>query len=73
VSTASHRSGRVVVAGLARDWAEAAAFDREFWEGVAPPARLEALWDMVLEHEAWLGEDERQPRLQRSVLRVERR
>jgi hypothetical protein len=63
----------VVVTGLSRDWAEAEAFDHEFWATLEPHARLEALWDMVLEHEAWLGKDGRQPRLQRSVLRVERR
>jgi hypothetical protein len=48
------------------------AFDREFWRSVAPAARLEQAWQMVQEFEAWRG-DAGQPRLQRSVLRLQRR
>ena len=48
-------------------------FDDAFWRELGPEARLEALWDMVLEADAWKGKDGGQPRLQRSVLRVERR
>jgi hypothetical protein len=49
------------------------AFDREFWSSVPPSRRLEAVWDLVLEYLAWREPDGGQPRLQRSVLRVERR
>jgi hypothetical protein len=48
------------------------AFDREFWQAVAPASRLEQVWDLVLEFQAWRG-DGCQPRLQRSVLRLQRR
>ena len=48
-------------------------FDDRFWRELGPVKRLEAVWDMVLEAPAWKGEDPGQSRLQRSVLRVERR
>jgi hypothetical protein len=48
-------------------------FDREFWRAIAPEDRLELVWDMVLEWLAWKGDTDREPRLQRSVCRVERR
>jgi len=48
------------------------AFDRDFWRGIAPAQRLEQVWQMVEEFVAWRG-DARQPRLQRSVLRLRRR
>lgn len=48
------------------------SFDREFWATVPPAARLELVWDMVLEYLSWRGLDGDQPRLQRSVCRVER-
>ncbi len=38
-----------------------------------PQARMEALWDLTLEYLAWTRPDEREPRLQRSVCRIERR
>ena len=52
--------------------ADDGAFDREFWRAVPPAERLELVWQMVEEFEAWRG-DARQPRLQRSVLRFQRR
>lgn len=48
------------------------SFDREFWAAVPPATRLELVWDMVLEYSSWRGLDGDQPRLQRSVCRVER-
>jgi hypothetical protein len=58
---------RIVSQGVAeRD------FDDAFWKALGPEARLLVLWDMVLEREAWTGERGDQPRLQRSVLRVQR-
>ena len=47
-------------------------FDREFWRAVPPARRLEQVWEMVEEFQAWRG-DASQSRLQRSVLRLERR
>lgn len=38
-----------------------------------PQARMEALWDLTLEYLAWTRPNEREPRLQRSVCRIERR
>jgi hypothetical protein len=49
------------------------SFDREFWATVLPAKRLKAVWDMVLEFRAWQGLDGDQPRLQRSICRLERR
>lgn len=48
------------------------AFDREFWGAIPPAKRLELVWEMVEEFQAWRG-DAGQSRLQRSVLRFERR
>lgn len=49
------------------------SFDLEFWRRVGAEGRFAAAWDMVTEASAMRGEDARQPRLQRSVLRVVRR
>ena len=48
-------------------------FDRTFWGEIPPHQRLEALWDMTLDFLALQGHGGDQPRLQRSVCRVERR
>ena len=48
------------------------AFDREFWHAMSPDARLEALWDLTLDFLTLSGEGGDQPRLQRSVCRIER-
>ena len=45
----------------------------EFWAEIPPHERLAAMWDMVREYSAWRGPDASESRLQRSVLRVERR
>ena len=52
--------------------ADDGSFDREFWATVPPAARLELVWDMVLEFLSWRGLDGDQSRLQRSVCRIER-
>ena len=36
-------------------------------------ARMEALWDLTLEYLTWTQPNECEPRLQRSVCRIERR
>ena len=64
---------RRISARLVRQGADEYEFDAQFWRELGPKARLEALWDMVLEAQAWKGRDVDQPRLQRSVLRVEHR
>jgi len=48
-------------------------FDREFWQTVPPHERLALVWDMVVETQVWRGTDGSEPRLQRSVCRIERR
>ena len=48
------------------------AADREFWQRMTPDERVAVLWDMVLEARAWQGGHGDQPRLQRSVVRVQR-
>ena len=47
--------------------------DLEVLAGSSPQARMEALWDLTLEYLIWIHSDEREPRLQRSICRVERR
>jgi hypothetical protein len=64
------RAGKAQVVGLHDD---DGAFDRTFWAGVSPSARLEAVWDLALERELFQGRGGDQPRLQRSLCRVERR
>lgn len=48
------------------------AFDRAFWAAMSPAERVEAAWDMVVEYLAWKTPDVGEPRLQRSVCRLER-
>ena len=64
------RQGTARVVGL---HADDGSFDREFWRGIPPKERLELVWAMTLEARHWRGERGGQPRLQRSVCRVERR
>ena len=49
------------------------AFDQRFWREQGPEARFAAAWEMVSEVRLIRGEDGRQPRLQRSVQRIQRR
>jgi hypothetical protein len=66
------RKERGIVARLSRQGDEEEVFDRAFWESVAATVKLEVLWDMVIEARIWRGEHGDEPRLQRSVLRVQR-
>lgn len=59
-------------ARLIRKGEDDGSFDREFWQAIPPVERLEYVWEMVEELQAWRG-DGGQPRLQRSVLFVEHR
>lgn len=49
------------------------SFDREFWQGLGHEAIFAAAWEMVAEVDLIRGGDGRQPRLQRSVHRLQRR
>ena len=48
------------------------SFDLAFWAEVGAEGRFAAAWEMVEEREAIRGGDAVQPRLQRSVLRLQR-
>lgn len=52
---------------------EDGSFDREFWAKQSPEQRFEAAWQCVLDWAAMKGVSERELRLQRSVVRVQRR
>jgi hypothetical protein len=53
--------------------AAANAHDLEYWTAIPPDRRLEMVWDLTLDMRALQGQTGDQPRLQRSVCRVERR
>jgi hypothetical protein len=42
------------------------------WEGTTPEERINAVWELTLLCLAWTGEHAREPRLQRSVSRIQR-
>ena len=42
------------------------------WEGSTPEERINAVWDLTLVCLAWIGDPASEPRLQRSVSRVQR-
>jgi len=42
------------------------------WEGSTPEERINAVWDLTLLCLAWTGDRASEPRLQRSVSRVQR-
>jgi hypothetical protein len=68
----SDRRERIVV-GKTRLGEDDGSFDATFWSALSPEERLEATWQAVLDWAAMRGVDERELRLQRSVVRVERR
>jgi hypothetical protein len=49
------------------------ALDRAQWLGTSIEERIAAVWELTLECLAWTDPDADEPRLQRSVCRVERR
>jgi hypothetical protein len=69
----SENPRRVVMARLVRRDQDDRSFDQEFWEAVGPEGRFSAAWSMVAETLAMRGMDTDEPRLQRSLLRVQRR
>ncbi len=71
--TPTPERARRITARLVRRGAAEGEFEREFWNRLTPEERVECLWDMVLEVRELKGLNGDEPRLQRSVLRVERR
>lgn len=65
---------RTAVTRLLRldDTASALEFERDFWNKVSAGEKIEATWQMVLDHLAFTNPDGPQPRLQRHLFRVER-
>jgi hypothetical protein len=64
------RMARVLRSGARDD----GSFDIEFWRRVGAEGRFAAAWQMAREADAIRGvQSVREPRLQRSVLRIERR
>ena len=63
---------RTITGRLARMGADEQAFDIEFWRSIPPHQRVELLWDMVRDALAVKGITD-EPRLQRSVGRLQRR
>lgn len=61
---------RAIKARLVRRGPDGEAFDREFRAEVDPSAKLELLWDMVLEADVWQGGDGSHPRLRKPVCRL---
>ena len=64
---------RKVAARLVRRGEGDEEFDRQFWADLGHEARFAAAWEMVAEADLFRGNDVRQPRLQRSVQRIQRR
>ena len=66
---------RVRMARVLRNGArDDGTFDIEFWRRVGAEGRFAAAWEMVREADAIRGvQSAGEPRLQRSVLRIERR
>ena len=48
------------------------AFDRDAWRDSTMEERIAAVWELTLECLAWSDPDANEPRLQRSVCRIER-
>jgi hypothetical protein len=49
------------------------ALDHDQWSGSTIEQRIAAVWELTLECLAWRDTDAGEPRLQRSVCRIERR
>lgn len=58
---------------IARDAAEEARLDREFWAAMTPQQRIAAVWPLTVEHWTLKGWDIGEPGLPRTVARVVRR
>ena len=70
MSRAQRKDWQVAVSRSAE---EVERFDRAFWASQTPEGRFEAAWQCVLDWAAMKGIDANELRLQRSVVRVQRR
>jgi len=68
---AAERSKRITVRKF-NSFEEAEAADEEFWAAMTPAERMACLWEMVLDHLAWSQPRGTEPRLQRTVVRIQR-
>jgi hypothetical protein len=68
----NERAARIK-ARLVRRGPDEESFDRAFWAELDPAAKLELLWDMVLEADVWRGGDGTHPRLRKSAWRLRHR
>ena len=50
----------------------ASSQDPEYWLSRSPEERLAAVWELTLQCLAWQGSGADEPRLQRSVVRIQR-
>jgi len=69
-SMESNPHRRIVTSRIIRP-GQIAPVDRG-WEGSTPAERISAVWDLTLLCLAWTGDPANEPRLQRSVSRVQR-
>ncbi len=67
------RRRRTMVERLVHSHEEVEEFNREFWRSVGHEVRFAAAWDMVLDVSRMRGKRARQPRLRRSVTKLEHR
>ena len=72
-STDAQRPKRTVTVRVGRLGIDDERMDDEWWESFTADERVAMMWDLVLEARRWRGEVGDEPRLQRSVVRVERR
>lgn len=64
---------RKITVRIWHGWEDMQRFDDEWWDAVPPHRRAEMIWDLVEDARAIQGLEGNEPRLQRSVLVVERR
>ncbi len=72
-STDARRQKRTVTVRVGRLGIDDERMDDEWWQSFTADERVAMMWDLVLEARRWRGEVGDEPRLQRSVVRVERR
>lgn len=73
MAEAIHKKDKVRMTRLLRLRKKDRSFDLEFWQKVGAAGRIAAAWEMVCEVAAIRGIDADQPRLQRTVERLQRR
>lgn len=63
---------RKVTVRIAHSWEEAEQLDREWWAQFTPDEKVAMLWGLTLDYLAMQGISD-EPRLQRSVCRIQHR